>query len=64
MTPTAPTLDRALCRQPLCDVLPTYYPECADMAAKLTGSSPAVTSAKAMRLLGYEPKWSWRDTVE
>jgi nucleoside-diphosphate-sugar epimerase len=53
----------ALCRAPLCDVVPRFYPGLEEMAAKLTGTAPAVTSEKAMRLLGYRPRWSWQDAV-
>ncbi len=53
----------ALCREPLADVVPRFYPGLDETAAELTGSAPAVTSAKATRLLGYRPEWSWRDAV-
>jgi hypothetical protein len=33
------------------------------MARGLTGTSPAVVSTKAKRLLGYRPQHSWREYV-
>ena len=55
------TADDALAREPLCELLPRYYPGTEQMASVLTGSSPAVVSSKARRLLGYRPRFSWRD---
>ncbi|MFN8525319.1 MAG: NAD(P)-dependent oxidoreductase [Chloroflexota bacterium] len=57
------TADDALCREPLCDVLPRYWPTCTEMAAGLTGTSPAVVSTRAKRLLGYQPVHTWREYV-
>jgi UDP-glucose 4-epimerase len=53
----------ALAREPLAEILPRFYPGTEEMASVLTGTSPAVVSTKATRLLGYEPRWSWRDSV-
>jgi UDP-glucose 4-epimerase len=53
----------ALAREPLAELLPRFYPGTEEMASVLTGTSPAVVSTKATRLLGYEPTWSWRDSV-
>src|SRR6266536_3069180 len=58
------TADDALARQPFAELLPRYFPGTAEMASGLTGTSPAVTSAKAKRLLGYQPRYSWRDYVD
>ncbi len=54
----------ALAREPLAELFPRYWPGTEGIASVLTGTSPAVVSTKAMRLLGYQPKWSWRDSVE
>lgn len=53
----------ALAREPLAELLPRFYPGTEQMATVLTGTSPAVVSTKATRLLGYEPTRSWRDSV-
>ena len=58
------TADDALARQPLAELLPRYFPGTEEMASGLTGTSPAVTSAKAKRLLGYQPRYTWRDYVD
>lgn len=50
----------ALTETPLCDVVPTIYPAAAEAARALTGSSPAVSTEKARRVLGYAPRFSWR----
>jgi nucleoside-diphosphate-sugar epimerase len=57
------TADDALARQPLAELLPRYYPGTEEMAQGLTGTAPAVVSTKAKRLLGYQPRYSWRDYV-
>jgi nucleoside-diphosphate-sugar epimerase len=58
------TADDAIAREPLCDLFPRYFPvDVGDMAKGLTGTTPAVTSAKAKRLLGYQPRHSWHDYV-
>ncbi len=57
------TADDALAREPLAELLPRFYPGTEQMAAVLTGTSPAVVSTRAKRLLGYQPQWSWRDQV-
>lgn len=48
---------------PLSEVIPRFVPELAPLAAGLQGSEPAYSIAKARRLLGYEPRHSWRDEV-
>ncbi|MBO2462353.1 NAD-dependent epimerase/dehydratase family protein [Actinomadura violacea] len=50
----------ALAREPLAELLPRFFPETAAAAAALTGTSPAFSSAKAERLLGWSAKRSWR----
>lgn len=57
------TADEPLARQPLADLLPRYFPGTEEMAKGLTGTSPAVVSTKAKRLLGYQPKHSWHEYV-
>ena len=50
----------ALTREPLAELLPFYYPETAELAACLTGSTPAFSTDKATRMLGWQPRHSWR----
>lgn len=52
--------DDALAREPLSELLPRFHPGTADAASALTGTSPAFSSAKAARLLGWRPTRSWR----
>jgi nucleoside-diphosphate-sugar epimerase len=55
------TADDALARQPLAELIPRYFPGTEEMAKGLTGTSPAVVSTKAKRLLGYQPVHSWHE---
>jgi nucleoside-diphosphate-sugar epimerase len=57
------TADDALARSPLAELIPRYFPGTEEMARGLTGTSPAVVSTKAKRLLGYQPTHSWHDYV-
>ena len=57
------TADDALAHEPLSEMLPRYFPGTEEMARGLTGTSPAVVSTKAKRLLGYRPQHSWREYV-
>ncbi|WP_396446491.1 NAD-dependent epimerase/dehydratase family protein [Actinomadura sp.] len=50
----------ALAREPLAELLPRFVPGTEEAAAALTGTSPAFSSAKAERLLGWTAKRSWR----
>ncbi|TDE32489.1 NAD(P)-dependent oxidoreductase [Actinomadura sp. 6K520] len=50
----------ALAREPLAELLPRFFPATAEAAGALTGTSPAFSSAKAERLLGWTAKRSWR----
>ena len=52
--------DDALARRPLSELLPQFHPGTAQAARALTGSTPAFSSAKAARLLGWRPARSWR----
>jgi nucleoside-diphosphate-sugar epimerase len=47
-------------RAPLSEVIPRHVPELAPLAAGLTGTTPAYSIAKAQRLLGYQPRYTWR----
>jgi hypothetical protein len=53
----------ALAREPLAELLPRINPATAGLAAGLTGSAPAFSSAKAGRLLGWQAKRSWRTEI-
>jgi UDP-glucose 4-epimerase len=50
----------ALSTRPLSEVLPEHFPELAELARPLTGTSPAFSIDKARRELGWEPKRGWR----
>lgn len=52
--------DDALARAPLADLVPRFFPGTDEAAAGLTGTSPAFSSAKARRLLGWRPQHDWR----
>jgi nucleoside-diphosphate-sugar epimerase len=57
------TADEPLAHEPLAELLPRYFPGTEELARGLTGTSPAVVSTKAKRLLGYQPRHSWREYV-
>ncbi|CAA9304912.1 MAG: UDP-glucose 4-epimerase [uncultured Chloroflexi bacterium] len=50
-------------RLPLSEVIPRFVPQLAPLAARLTGTSPAYSIQKAQRLLGYQPRYSWRSEL-
>jgi nucleoside-diphosphate-sugar epimerase len=52
--------DDALAREPLSSLLPRFHPGAGAAAEALTGTSPAFSSAKARRLLGWTPRHDWR----
>lgn len=52
--------DDALARRPLSELLPQFHPGTEQAAAALTGDTPAFSSAKAARLLGWRPTRTWR----
>jgi UDP-glucose 4-epimerase len=52
--------DDALAREPLAELLPRFHPGTARAAAELTGTLPAFSNAKALRLLGWRPEHDWR----
>jgi nucleoside-diphosphate-sugar epimerase len=47
-------------RLPLSEVIPRFVPQLAPLVGSLTGSSPAYSIEKARRVLGYQPRYSWR----
>ena len=53
--------DDALAREPLADLVPRYFPGTDDAAAVLTGTTPAFSNAKALRMLGWSPNHTWRE---
>ena len=50
----------ALARRPLAELVPQFHPGTDEVAAALTGTTPAFSSAKAERLLGWRPQHDWR----
>lgn len=55
--------DDALARRPLAELLPQFVPGTEQLAADLTGTSPAFSNAKARRLLGWRPCHTWRSEL-
>jgi len=53
----------AMARKPLAELMPLYHPGTDQLAAGLTGTTPAFSIAKAERLLGWRPKRSWRSEL-
>lgn len=53
----------ALAREPLAELLPRFVPGSEELAAGLTGTRPAFSSAKAERLLGWRPRRTWREEL-
>lgn len=56
--------DDALARDSLDELVPRYLPGTEELAAGLTGTRPAFSSAKAARLLGWKPEHDWRTELE
>ncbi|MCT9819793.1 NAD(P)-dependent oxidoreductase [Microbacterium sp. W1N] len=52
--------DDALAREPLATLVPRFHPGTDEVAAVLTGTTPAFSNAKAGRLLGWAPAHHWR----
>ncbi len=50
----------ALAREPLDKLMPQFLPGSEELAAGLTGTSPAFSIAKAQQVLGWTPQRSWR----
>lgn len=53
----------ALADAPLAELLPRFVPGSEELAAGLTGRSPAFSIEKAKDLLGWEPRRSWRSEL-
>ncbi|WP_334173503.1 NAD-dependent epimerase/dehydratase family protein [Sinomonas sp.] len=56
--------DDAMARRPLAQLVPEFLPGTQQIAASLTGTQAAFTSAKALQLLGWRPQRSWRTELE
>ncbi|MGP9488404.1 NAD-dependent epimerase/dehydratase family protein [Glutamicibacter sp. 363] len=54
----------AMATSPLSELIPEIYPELAELAANLTGDSPAFSIEKARSVIGWEPKRSWRTELK
>ncbi|MEK7879869.1 MAG: NAD(P)-dependent oxidoreductase, partial [candidate division NC10 bacterium] len=50
--------------EPLSDLLPRLLPSIGQMARELTGSRPALSNARAKKLLSWRPLRSWRAAAE
>jgi nucleoside-diphosphate-sugar epimerase len=46
--------------EPLCDLLPRLRPSIGDKARALTGTKAVFSNQRAKKLLGWQPKYSWR----
>lgn len=55
--------DDALATAPLAELLPRFHPGTAAAAGALTGTRPAFSNDKAERLLGWQPRHSWRTAL-
>jgi nucleoside-diphosphate-sugar epimerase len=53
--------DDSASAEPLCELLPRVMPALGDLAKDLTGHKPGVSNARAKRVLGWQPRHSWRD---
>jgi nucleoside-diphosphate-sugar epimerase len=58
------TADDAMSREPVSKAFPKIFPGSENVASKLTGIQSPISSEKAKRILGYKPKYSWRDFVK
>ena len=54
----------ALATAPLAELMPRFLPGSSELAAGLTGTSPAFSIDKARELLGWEPRRSWRSELK
>lgn len=52
--------DDSTCSQPLSEALPRLMPEIGDMAKGLTGKKSGTSNEKAKKILGWQPRYSWR----
>lgn len=53
----------ALARTPLAELMPRFFPGCETVAASLTGTASAFSTARARALLGWRPAFGWRDQL-
>jgi nucleoside-diphosphate-sugar epimerase len=53
--------DDSTIAEPLCELYPRVKPSIGDKAIKLTGSRAAYANARAKKLLGWKPVYSWRN---
>ena len=53
--------DDSTIAEPLCELYPRIKPSIGDKAIKLTGSRAAYANARAKKLLGWKPVYSWRN---
>ncbi|TAK23945.1 MAG: NAD(P)-dependent oxidoreductase [Chloroflexota bacterium] len=53
----------AYSRVPTADLIARFYPDLAPMADRLPANASFITSAKAKAVLGWEPRFTWRDVV-
>ena len=52
--------DDSLSSEPLCELIPRLMPEVGEIALRLTGTLGHISSARAKKLLEWEPRFSWR----
>lgn len=52
--------DDTIVAEPLCELLPKLMPGLERVASALTGTTPAISNARAKQVLGWQPKYSWR----
>jgi UDP-glucose 4-epimerase len=50
--------------RPLAEMVKTYYGDAIEVRALARPDASGISSAKAMRLLGWQPKRSWRDYLD
>lgn len=55
--------DDALARDPLAELMPRFFPGTERLAAELTGTRSAFSNAKARELLGWRPRYTWREEL-
>jgi UDP-glucose 4-epimerase len=53
--------DDSTIAEPLCELYPRVKPSIGDKAIKLTGCRAAYANARAKKLLGWKPVYSWRN---
>ena len=58
------TADDAMSREPLAVAFPRHFPGSESVCADLTGNEGPISCAKAKRVLGYRPQFSWRTELD